>query len=52
MQADFVIIGSGSAGAVFDSNLNEGWIVVAVPDGDSAQIANTPFEITLNCMCD
>ena len=27
-------------------------IVVAVADGDSAQIANTPFEITLNCMCD
>jgi hypothetical protein len=51
-SAGYAGFGSGSAGAVFDSNLNEGWIVVAVPDGDSAQIANTPFEITLNCMCD
>ncbi|MBD91222.1 MAG: hypothetical protein CL940_12890 [Deltaproteobacteria bacterium] len=51
-NAGYAGFGSGSAGAVFDSYLNEGWIVVAVPDGDSAAIANTPFEITLNCMCE
>jgi hypothetical protein len=44
--------GTGTAGAVFDSNLKTGWIVVAAPDSDGAQLANTPFEITLNCMCD
>ena len=51
-NAGYAGFGTGSQGAVFDSNLNTGWIVVAALDDDPAQIANTPFDITLNCMCD
>ena len=51
-NAGYAGFGTGTAGAVFDSSLTDAWIVIGQYDGDSSQVANTPFDITLNCMCD
>jgi hypothetical protein len=49
--AGFASFPGGTGGAVFDSSLTEAWIVVGSPDSDSDLVANVPFDITLDCIC-
>jgi hypothetical protein len=51
-NAGYAGFGTGIGGGVFDASLTEGWIVVGAPDSDSAPIANTSFEIYLDCTCE